>query len=80
MEVTDEEQSRKDEDIHVKREGLTRRELLLGAIGGGILAASGGTLLGNCSKRSWYPETFIGKIDNYEKEIASTSFRVIFIG
>jgi len=71
MEVTDEERSGKNEGIHVKREGFTRREILLGAIGGGILSASGVTLLENCSKRGWNAETFIGKMDSYEKDIAS---------
>jgi uncharacterized protein (DUF362 family) len=53
-----------------KRGRWTRREFLLGAFGGGILAASG-TLLGSCSRRAWGAETFIGKASGYDGDIAA---------
>ncbi len=53
------------------RESWTRREFLLGTIGGGIFAVSGGLLIGGCAKWGLGAETFIAKAASYEVDLTS---------
>lgn len=53
------------------REGLTRREFLLGALGGGTLAVSSGPLIGGCAKWGLGAETFIAKAAGYQADLTS---------
>jgi uncharacterized protein (DUF362 family) len=52
-------------------EGRTRREFLLGALGGGVFAFSGGSLLGGCAKWGLGADTFIAKAAGYGADLAS---------
>ncbi len=54
-----------------KHGGLTRREFLFGTVYGGLVAASGVTLLENCSGRGQHAEIFIGKARGYDADLAS---------
>jgi uncharacterized protein (DUF362 family) len=53
------------------RESWTRREFLLGTLGGGILAVTGGSLIGGCAKWGFGGETFIARAASYEADLAS---------
>ncbi len=53
------------------REGWTRREILLGTLGGGVLAVSGSSLLGGCAKWGLGAETFIAKAASYQADVTS---------
>ena len=53
------------------RKGWTRREFLLGTLGGGVFAVSGGSLVGGCSKWGLGAETFIAKAASYEADLTS---------
>jgi uncharacterized protein (DUF362 family) len=51
--------------------GWTRREFLLGALGGGIAASGYSLLLGNCTKKDWRADTLIARVSTYDADIAS---------
>ena len=53
------------------RGSWTRREFLLGTLGGGVLAISGGSLIGGCTKWGLGAETFIAKAASYEVDLTS---------
>lgn len=53
------------------RESWTRRDFLLGTLGCGIFAVTGGSLIGGCAKWGLGAETFIAKAASYEVELAS---------
>ena len=54
-----------------EKPGWTRREFLLGALGGGIAASGYSLLLGNCTKQEWRADTLIARVSTYEVDIAS---------
>ena len=56
-----------------KRGGWTRREVLLGSLGG-FLASSGFSFLAGCTKRKESADVLISKLATYESDIASVVF------
>ena len=57
-----------------KQAGITRRELMLGTLAGGVIAASGAALWRKHNKREWKTEASIARAAKYEADIASVIY------